>query len=74
MSYPTAGKQASLAALDFGFEYMFKILMVGNSGVGKTAVLERYCNDTYAPSFVPTVAVNFKVKTLFRWGFKHCAC
>lgn len=53
-------------ALDGGFDYMFKVLIVGNSGVGKTAVLMRYCDNTFSPSFVATVGIDFKVKSLSR--------
>ena len=53
-------------AVDPNFDYMYKILIVGNSGVGKTAFLVRYCDDAWSPSFVATVGIDFKVKTLFR--------
>ena len=53
-------------AVDPNFDYMYKILIVGNSGVGKTALLVRYCDDTFSPSFVATVGIDFKVKSLFR--------
>ena len=55
-------------AVDPNFDYMYKILIVGNSGVGKTAFLVRYCDETFSPSFVATVGIDFKVKTLFRCG------
>ncbi len=53
-------------AVDPNFDYMFKTLIVGNSGVGKTAFLVRYTDDYYLPTFVSTVGIDFKVKTLFR--------
>nr|ABD65430.1 Rab3 [Suberites domuncula] len=53
-------------AVDPNFDYMYKVLIVGNSGVGKTAFLVRYCDDTFSPSFVATVGIDFKVKSLFR--------
>ena len=30
---------------DQNFDYMFKILIIGNSSVGKTSFLFRYCDD-----------------------------
>ena len=57
-------------AVDPNFDYMYKTLIVGNSGVGKTAFLVRYCDDSFSPSFVSTVGIDFKVKTLFRYA-KH---
>lgn len=55
-------------AVDPNFDYMYKTLIVGNSGVGKTAFLVRYCDDAFSPSFVSTVGIDFKVKTLFRYA------
>lgn len=52
-------------SLDQNFDYMYKIVLVGNSGVGKTALLVRYCDDIFSPSFVATVGIDFKVKSLF---------
>eukprot|EP00731_Ephydatia_muelleri_P018920 Em0011g960a len=45
---------------------MYKVLIVGNSAVGKTAFLVRYCDETFLPAFVSTVGIDFKVKTLIR--------
>ncbi len=53
-------------AVDPNFDYMYKILIVGNSGVGKTAFLVRYCDNSFSPAFVATVGIDFKVKTVFR--------
>ena len=53
-------------AVDPNFDYMYKVLIVGNSGSGKTAFLVRYCDDCFSPSFVATVGIDFKVKSLFR--------
>lgn len=55
-------------AVDPNFDYMFKTLIVGNSGVGKTAFLVRYTDDHYLSTFVSTVGIDFKVKTLIRWA------
>lgn len=51
---------------DANFDYMYKVLIVGNSGAGKTAFLIRYCDDCFSSSFVATVGIDFKVKSLFR--------
>lgn len=47
-------------------EYMLKIVMVGNTGVGKTAFMLRYSEDSYSPAFVSTVGIDFRVKTLIK--------
>lgn len=45
---------------------MFKILIIGNSSVGKTSFLFRYADDSFTSAFVSTVGIDFKVKTVFR--------
>lgn len=50
---------------DQHFDYMFKLLIIGNSSVGKTSFLFRYCDDSFTSAFVSTVGIDFKVKTLF---------
>ena len=51
---------------DQNFDYMFKILIIGNSSVGKTSFLFRYADDSFTPAFVSTVGIDFKVKTVYR--------
>ncbi|XP_013789783.1 LOW QUALITY PROTEIN: ras-related protein Rab-3-like [Limulus polyphemus] len=53
-------------AADQNFDYMFKILIIGNSSVGKTSFLFRYADDSFTSAFVSTVGIDFKVKTVFR--------
>ncbi|VDL73256.1 unnamed protein product [Nippostrongylus brasiliensis] len=60
-----AGAQQSTQG-DQNFDYMFKLLIIGNSSVGKTSFLFRYCDDSFTSAFVSTVGIDFKVKTVFR--------
>ena len=53
-------------AADQNFDYMFKMLIIGNSSVGKTSFLFRYADDSFTSAFVSTVGIDFKVKTVFR--------
>ncbi|KAF7244301.1 Ras-related protein Rab-3A [Varanus komodoensis] len=53
-------------ASDQNFDYMFKLLIIGNSSVGKTSFLFRYADNTFTPAFVSTVGIDFKVKTVYR--------
>lgn len=51
---------------DQNFDYMFKLLIIGNSSVGKTSFLFRYCDNSFTSAFVSTVGIDFKVKTVIR--------
>lgn len=51
---------------DQNFDYMFKLLIIGNSSVGKTSFLFRYSDDSFTSAFVSTVGIDFKVQTVFR--------
>ena len=53
-------------AADQNFDYMFKLLIIGKSSVGKTSLLFRYVDDSFTSAFVSTVGIDFKVKTVFR--------
>ncbi|XP_057700443.1 ras-related protein Rab-3D-like [Corythoichthys intestinalis] len=51
---------------NLNFDYMFKLLIIGNSSVGKTSFLFRYTDDSFTSAFVSTVGIDFKVKTIYR--------
>lgn len=61
-----SGGHAPTGTTDQNFDYMFKLLIIGNSSVGKTSFLFRYCDDSFTSAFVSTVGIDFKVKTVFR--------
>ena len=45
------------------FDYLFKILLIGDSSVGKTSILLRYVDNAYSAEFQATIGVDFKVMT-----------
>lgn len=51
---------------DQNYDYMFKMLIIGNSSVGKTSFLFRYVDGSFSSNFVSTVGIDFKVKVVFR--------
>ena len=46
------------------YDYLFKILLVGDSGVGKSSILLRYTDNEYKPEYISTIGVDFKIKTI----------
>lgn len=45
------------------FDYLMKMLLIGNSSVGKSCILMRFCNDEFTPSFIATIGIDFKIRT-----------
>uniref|UniRef100_A0A4W6BRV1 Calcium release activated channel regulator 2A n=1 Tax=Lates calcarifer TaxID=8187 RepID=A0A4W6BRV1_LATCA len=43
---------------------LFKIVLVGNSSVGKTSLLRRFCDDCFHPGTSATVGIDYSVKTI----------
>ncbi|CAK58803.1 unnamed protein product (macronuclear) [Paramecium tetraurelia] len=46
------------------YEQLMKVLLLGNSGVGKTQILLRYCDNNFKTGYMCTIGVDFKIKKL----------
>ncbi|KAI4887491.1 hypothetical protein NFI96_017742 [Prochilodus magdalenae] len=53
-------------------ERLFKVVLVGNSSVGKTALLRRFCDGRFHPATTATVGIDYSVRTL-NLGDSHVA-
>ena len=42
------------------YDYLFKLLLIGDSGVGKTCILFRYSDDTFNSTFISTIGELFR--------------
>ena len=42
-----------------------KIVLIGESGVGKTSIINRYISDTFSPVLTATPGASFATKTVF---------
>ena len=41
------------------YDYVFKVVIIGDSAVGKSNLLLRYSDDEFVESFMPTIGVDF---------------
>ncbi|XP_053270736.1 EF-hand calcium-binding domain-containing protein 4B [Pleuronectes platessa] len=48
----------------FAPDRLFKVVLVGNSSVGKTSLLRSFCEGRFHPATTATVGVDYSVKTL----------
>ncbi len=46
------------------YDYHIKLLVIGNSGVGKTNMLLKFCDDNFMTSHLTTIGIDFKIKTI----------
>ena len=46
------------------YDYLFKLLLIGDSGVGKSCLLVRFADDIFTDSFISTIGVDFKIRTI----------
>ncbi|CAF1239672.1 unnamed protein product [Rotaria sordida] len=45
-------------------DYLFNLLIIGDSGVGKSSFLLRFADDTFNESYLATIGVDFETRTM----------
>jgi len=53
-----------LSKMSNDYDYLFKLLLIGDSGVGKSCLLMRFAEDSYTESYLSTIGVDFKIRTI----------
>ena len=56
--------QPTSIAAQKAYDYLFKLLLIGDSGVGKTCLLFRFAENSFNPTFISTIGIDFKIQTV----------
>ena len=46
------------------YDYLLKLIVIGDSSVGKTCILLRFSDDQFPTGHMPTIGIDFRIKTI----------
>jgi Ras-related protein Rab-1A len=46
------------------YDYLIKCLVIGDAGTGKSSIMMRFADDVFCPSYISTIGVDFKIRTM----------
>ncbi|MES1909524.1 MAG: Ras-related protein RABD2c, variant 2 [Cercozoa sp. M6MM] len=53
-----------MAAIKRDYDFLFKLVLIGDSGVGKSCLLLRFADDNFTDSYISTIGVDFRFRTV----------
>jgi Ras-related protein Rab-1A len=53
-----------MAGMKRDYDYLFKLVLIGDSGVGKSCLLLRFADDNFTDSYISTIGVDFRFRTV----------
>lgn len=56
------------ASNGYEYDYLVKLVVVGDSGVGKSSLLLRFADNLFSDGYISTIGVDFKIKTVVIGG------
>merc|ERR1711934_713226 len=57
-------ERAAMAGNKSPYDMLIKLLLIGDSGVGKSCLLCRYSDDVFNNKFITTIGIDFKIRTI----------
>ena len=45
-------------------DFLFKLVLIGDTGVGKSCILLRFADDAFTESYISTIGVDFRFRTI----------
>lgn len=45
-------------------DFLFKVVIIGDSGAGKSSLLLKFCDGEFSDAFISTIGVDFKFKNV----------
>ena len=59
-----SGESIDFGAVDDAYNFLFKIVLIGDAGVGKTCVVQRFKHGIYIERHGNTIGVDFMLRTV----------
>lgn len=64
-------RQNNPSQLNFNYDYLFKIALIGDSGIGKSSILIRFTDNDFREDTTSTIGVDFKIVSVCLGGDKY---
>ncbi|CAO2598957.1 Ras-related protein Rab-13, partial [Lemmus lemmus] len=62
--FPTPPPTPPKSAMAKAYDHLFKLLLIGDSGVGKTCLIIRFAEDNFNSTYISTIGIDFKIRTV----------
>ena len=53
---------AITASSGVDYDYLFKVILIGDANVGKSSLISQFCNEKFMDTVASTVGVDFYIK------------